>query len=241
MKAPARKSQLDQLEGKLHTALGRQTKSIIEIGELLLKCRELLEHGEWMDWLRNHFDLSQRTAQNYCEAAEYVASKGKLATVANLAPTLLYKLAAAGDYSEQQETAILEATHKGRVDLTRADEICQALVPPEPQEPEEEAEEPEDEDDKKDPDEIKKILDGPPPDVPPPAPIAPPINFALRAFDQAVTELKKLVTKKGVKFVTTTHTTDDLEKVLALIQSVLEARERGHDQTKSEEAVGASQ
>jgi hypothetical protein len=236
MKAPARKSQLDQLERELRTALSRQTKNIIEIGKLLIKSQELIKteliEVDWLDWLRDHFDLSQRTAYNYCAAARYEDLKGKIATVANLAPGLLYDLAAGNEYNEEQETAILAATHKGRVDQTRADEICQALVPPDSEEPDEEVEEPEEAADKEDPDEIKKIIEGPPPDVPPPAPIAPPINFALRTFDEVIAKLKPLVTKPAVQFVTTTHSTDDLEMVLVLIQNVL-------DETKRK-AIGAN-
>jgi hypothetical protein len=46
MKAPARKSQLDQLANKLRDALRRETTNVIEIGELLLESRKLLAHGK---------------------------------------------------------------------------------------------------------------------------------------------------------------------------------------------------
>jgi hypothetical protein len=104
MKAPAHKTELVDLAVKLRLALGKQTQNIVEIGKLLIKIRESpeLAHGKWQGWLKEHFDLSYRTAVNYCSAAEYVARKGKSATVAHLAPTVLYELAAAR-YSDQEE------------------------------------------------------------------------------------------------------------------------------------------
>jgi hypothetical protein len=75
-----RKSQLDDLARKLRAALGRETTNIVEIGELLLQARKLFaaHHGEWKPWLAENFDLSYRTAVNYCAAAEYAAGRGKV-------------------------------------------------------------------------------------------------------------------------------------------------------------------
>ena len=69
--------------------------------------------------------------------------------------------------------------------------------------------------------EIAAILDGPSPDVPPSAPIAPPPDFAVQSFNEAVDALKKLVTKPAAQFVTTTPV-DDLMKVIAFLQAVFE-------------------
>ena len=247
MKASARKSQLDQLESKLRTALRRETTNVIEIGGLLIKSSKLLKHGEWLDWLKDHFDLSQRTAHNYYSAAEYNARKGKLATVANLAPGLLYALAA-GHYNEQEEAAILAATHKGRVDQTRADAICQTLKPPAPAADNDDAA-----------DNILMMMtvmaapmmvmmttlpmmavpmrrhgnprwaaagcaavstDPPPPD------------FALEIFDKAVTALKQLLTKPAAEFASTVHSTIELETVESFIRAVAKRASRSHPERK---------
>ena len=64
------------------------------------------------------------------------------------------------------------------------------------------------------------ILDGPPPDVPPPAPIAPPPDFALQAFDEAVTALKQLLTRPAAQFASTVHSADDLEKIESFIRAI---------------------
>ena len=97
----------------------------------MLRSRELLadEHGQWMPWLAENFDMNYRTAVNYMAAAEYVARKAKVTSVshfANIAPTVLYRLAA-GEYTAEQEAEILATAKVERVDIARADGICEEL------------------------------------------------------------------------------------------------------------------
>jgi hypothetical protein len=223
MKVPARKKQLDQLASKLHSALRHETTNVIEIGELLLKSRELLEHGEWQAWLQNHFDLSYRTAVNYCLAAKYSKAKGKSATISHLAPTVLYALAA-NRYSKQEEAEILAASRKGRVDADRASAICQkfkiatAVAA-------EDADEAKDADEAEADAEAEAILDGPPPAVPPPAVITTP-NYPLITFEQAVKALKEIMTKPIAQFVGTTHSAGDLKGIETFIRMVADAVKR---------------
>jgi DUF3102 family protein len=232
-KTPRHKTALDRLTARLRTALRRATKDIILIGNLLTQSRKHMEYGEWQPWLAENFDLSLRTAQNYFAAAAYVERKRKSATVAdfaNLSPTVLYALAG-GHYNEQKEAAILAATRKGRVGHEKALDICDALAPPD-----DDAEEAaDDDDDQEDGDddaepaaaedpEIAAILDGPPPAVPPPAPNLVPPDFALRDFDDAVSVLKRLMTKPSAQFASTNHTADDLEGVECFIRAVRNGR-----------------
>jgi hypothetical protein len=187
-----------------------------------------LEHGEWQPWLAENFDLSYDTALNYYRAAEYVERKTKSRTVRlfnfeNLAPTVLYRLAA-GRYDEREEAAILAEAKAGeRVDQARAWDICEELAPPEPDDDGEDAEGG-GEDAAENP-EAAAILDGPPP-APPPAPNAAPPDFALRAFDNAINALKPLVTKLLAQFAGTTHSADDLEKIESFIGAVAKARRK---------------
>jgi hypothetical protein len=217
---------LDLIADQLRTILQRGTKDVIEIGNLLIESRGQLEHGEWQRWLAENFDLTYRTALRYCTAAEYLhACRGKSDTMSliNVSPTVLYALAE-GRYSEEAEKAILAASHKGRrIDQTRAEEIreeADSNYEGDAAEDESEAEAEAEAEDDADP-EIAAILDGPQPDVPPPAPIAPPPDFAVQSFNEAVDALKKLVTKPAAQFVTTTPV-DDLMKVIAFLQAVLE-------------------
>ena len=72
---PQRRNELDRLTAQVHNVLRRRTRDAIEIGNLLIKSRKYLEHGEWQAWLAEHFDLSYQTALNYVAAAEYVERK----------------------------------------------------------------------------------------------------------------------------------------------------------------------
>jgi hypothetical protein len=228
-----RKTALDRLATKLRIALRRETKSILEIGEILVEIRDKhLQHGEWQRWLAEHFDLSYYTAR-YVSAVEYVERNGKSGTVQhfeNLAPSVLYRLAE-GRYSAEEESAILAAIHQGRVDYTRAGEICDALVPEDDEKPytsfEEieaaaaaktaAAEEAEDA-------EIAAILDGASP-LPPPEVSASP-DVMLAAFDRAITTLMQVMTKPAAQFAGTVHAANDLQNVEDFIRTVADrARE----------------
>jgi hypothetical protein len=221
-KPPQQRTELDRLAAKLRTALGRETTNIIEIGKLLIESRKHLDHGEWLPWLEKNFDLSERTAQRYVATAEYIVGKSDtVSDFASLAPTVLYWLAA-GHYNEQEEAAILAATRKGRVDQDAADAICEKLAPPDDDVADDDDDDTADHTEKAPPDpEIEAILAaGTDPAVPPPAPIPPPINFALRDFDDAVGTLKRLMTKSAAQFGDTAHTVEDLKKVRDFIRAV---------------------
>jgi Protein of unknown function (DUF3102) len=221
---------LDRATARLRMALRRETKNIIEIGKILIEIRDKhLEHGEWQPWITENFDLSLRTAQNYCAAAEYVerAVKAKSATVAdfsNLSPIVLYRLAA-GSFDEQQGAAILAEAKAGkRVDEDAAWAICEKLAP---------ADDDTDTDDDGSDDEttdtedaeIEAILAaGADPAVPPPAPIPPSPDFALREFDHVISRLKGLMTKSFADFAGTIHSANDLENIADFIHAVTKAR-----------------
>jgi Protein of unknown function (DUF3102) len=46
-------------------ALRRSIAHAIAAGELLIEAKDLLKHGEWLPWLRDHCVMSERTAQLY--------------------------------------------------------------------------------------------------------------------------------------------------------------------------------
>jgi myosin heavy subunit len=58
--------------------------AILEIGSRLNEAKSQLEHGQWLDWLREKVDLSERSAQNFMRLSrEY----GKSAEIADLGAT----------------------------------------------------------------------------------------------------------------------------------------------------------
>jgi len=228
-KIKARKTVLDKIAARLRTILRRRTTDVVAAGKELIKARkDHVPSGKWQGWLAENFDLDVRTAQNYSSAAEYVARKSETVSdfakrVSNLAPTLLYDLAA-GNYSEQQEAAILAAAAEGqRVNIRRATEICDELEAPNDDDVDETDAGDDGDQDAGDADaaaEANKILDGPPPAVPSP----PEEDPALRDFDAAIGTLKRVMTSRPIaQFARTVHNSDDLGTVAHFIRAVISA------------------
>lgn len=82
----------------------RHRTSIIDTGHDLSAVKEKLEHGLFGNWLRFHFDMSERTAQNYMNAAAAFGSAPRVIDV--LPPTTIYKLSAKGAPEEIRQSVI---------------------------------------------------------------------------------------------------------------------------------------
>ena len=88
---------LADVQTDLSLVLQRKTCDMVWVGRLLNEAKSLVEHGEWLGWLRRYTALSARSAQNYMKAAAFAdaaptAGKGacsalfsKLSIVANIA------------------------------------------------------------------------------------------------------------------------------------------------------------
>ena len=94
--------------------LDRQAKRLvlghaIEIGNRLIEAKELVGHGEWGNWLKDEFDYSQSSAQNFMRIAEEYGEtqmglfgpEAKSQTLGNLPYTKALKLLAVP--SEERE------------------------------------------------------------------------------------------------------------------------------------------
>jgi hypothetical protein len=79
----------------------------IDVGTELLRIKEKLPPGEFGKWLKAEFALSERSAQNYMNAAALAA---KSATVADLRPGVLYQLAARSTPEAAREAVIGQLT-----------------------------------------------------------------------------------------------------------------------------------
>src|SRR3954468_24371743 len=69
----------------------RQMEAIIETGRDLLAMKELLEHGQFQEWLHAEFAWTDRTARNYMQVVEQFADKTEI--ISDLPPTEVYRLA----------------------------------------------------------------------------------------------------------------------------------------------------
>jgi hypothetical protein len=214
----------------LRIALKRETTDIIGIGDLLIEAKEHLKHGKWLPWLKKEFSLSDRSARNYMQAAKFAAKSETVSDLGNLSPSALYAISSDGGaiYTPEIIKAILQEAKKSRVGKDRAWDIALSLMPEEdekrPPTPKElqqllkgEAEAA-----AKDKEEAEAILDGPPPDLPPAAPMVP-VDFVLAQFNNAIKALEELQTKSVNRFTSTTHSADELKKVADFLFAVANA------------------
>jgi hypothetical protein len=83
--------------------------AIIEAGRELLTVKEMLDHGEFGSWIQAQCGISISTAENYMNAARF--SEGKIASVAILPPTTVYRLAAKNARPEIVADVLERAAH----------------------------------------------------------------------------------------------------------------------------------
>ena len=93
MTSPTNEIALDALAAKIRTEHGAvrdaaetATQHAIRCGKLLAEAKNELVHGQWLPWLRDHCNLSERTAQAYMRLARKHGEfdEGKAQRVADL-------------------------------------------------------------------------------------------------------------------------------------------------------------
>lgn len=65
-------------------AAKRSVEHAIAAGELLIEAKAQLKHGQWLPWLRDHCDMSDRTARAYMRVARNKDKLGEIGNVADL-------------------------------------------------------------------------------------------------------------------------------------------------------------
>ncbi len=92
---------------------GRQmTASVMAIGDALLRAKGVLQHGQFEEWIRAEFNMSERTAQNMMNVAR--TFDGKSAKISLLSDSALYLLAAPSTPEPVREQVIAQAEAAGR-------------------------------------------------------------------------------------------------------------------------------
>ena len=222
-KAAARS--LATIVGEIRKTLRNDIGNIIKRGDLLLEAKDQLGHGEWLPWLEENFDMEERTAQRAMAAAKFAAKYDNVSDL-RLTKAALYELST-GDYPPKVIKAALKEAASKQVNHWRVDEINDELNPPKPEPTEDFPEH----------DELKerlraeaeldaeaeKILDGPPPDLPPAEPPPAPVDFVLTQFNNAIKALAEEHSKSLNRFTGTTHTADELRKVADFLFAVANA------------------
>jgi len=78
----------------IRARIRRTTEDMLEIGNQLIAIKSSLPHGAWREWLAAEFEMSERSAQGFMQAAAF-AAETKSANFADLAPSTVSRLIAA--------------------------------------------------------------------------------------------------------------------------------------------------
>jgi hypothetical protein len=121
---------LADVQTDLSLVLQRKTNDMLSVGRLLNEAKSLVEHGEWLPWLRRFTALSASSAQNYMRAAAWVDDK--IATVGYfdsnyLSPGAIYALSS-GKYGPEivQQVLAAAATRQRHINESDVKEIAEA-------------------------------------------------------------------------------------------------------------------
>lgn len=83
---------LDQRVTKIQFHLQNMANSAIIIGQELTECKKEVGHGNWANWLKDNFNLSQESARKFMKIAEHFGANSK--STWNLNPTQMWEMLA---------------------------------------------------------------------------------------------------------------------------------------------------
>jgi Protein of unknown function (DUF3102) len=94
-------------------------EAICDIGVQLCRAKQMLGHGQFVQWVESECGFSLRSAQNYMRASEFAADKN--ATIARLPPATVYRLSAKNTPPEVVAEVMARAASGERVLGRRGD------------------------------------------------------------------------------------------------------------------------
>jgi hypothetical protein len=132
--SPLRNRSLKDIGADVQLELRTSVRCVWRIGELLIEAKEKTQHGEWLHWLDAQGIYSVSTAENYMNAARYVAKFPNFGNL-KIQRTALYRLIER-EYNVPLREAVFAAaeTHWVNVDEVLKIEACltqDILSPPE--------------------------------------------------------------------------------------------------------------
>jgi phage pi2 protein 07 len=86
---PAETPTLNQLELEIKFYLNQTAQNILEVGKRLTQAKAMVQHGEWQNWLKDNFNLSKSTANNFMRCAERFSN---FQTSGNLNPSQMVEM-----------------------------------------------------------------------------------------------------------------------------------------------------
>ncbi len=117
---------IDQITVEINFYKEQTAQNIIEIGKRLIEAKQQLQHGEWLPWLRDKVDFTERSAQNFMKIAQEYS---KTQPVSYLPYTKLLALLQVPDEDREEflhETHLVDGQEK-TVDEMSKRELQQAI------------------------------------------------------------------------------------------------------------------
>lgn len=104
-KAPTTGRTIADVTAEIRFYKAQTVQSVIEIGKRLTEAKGMLEHGQWLGWLKVNVEISERTARNFMRLADEFSNRQP---VADLPYTKLLALLAV---PEEEREEFLEVSH----------------------------------------------------------------------------------------------------------------------------------
>ena len=79
MAPPAEERTIEAITGEILDAKRAGGEAILTIGRCLIEAKDMLRHGEWLPWLNEQVELSERTAQKFMKLAREWSNPNTLA------------------------------------------------------------------------------------------------------------------------------------------------------------------
>lgn len=117
---------VDQITLEINFYKAQTAQNIIEIGKRLIEAKQQLQHGEWLPWLRDKVQFTERSAQNFMRIAQEFSNTK---TLADLPYTKLLTLLQVpeGDRDEFiQKSHLIDGQEKAVKDMSTR-ELQQAI------------------------------------------------------------------------------------------------------------------
>lgn len=123
---PAEDKPLDILTEEILFYKRQAGGAIIEIGKRLLEAKAQLGHGEWLPWLRDKVDISERSAQNFMRLAREYSKSAEIADLGASKALALLALPESERANFVAETHTVNGVEKTASEMT-AKELKEAI------------------------------------------------------------------------------------------------------------------
>lgn len=107
--------------------LRKSAEEIIEVGSYLAEVKDLLDHGQWLGWLKAEFAWSEDTARNFMRVSKRF--KSRIITDLYVAPTVLYLLAAPSTPQQAIDEVLSRAKQGEPITVEAARQIVDKAKP----------------------------------------------------------------------------------------------------------------